>query len=294
MMIFGYLVATGVTTGALYALIALGIVLVFRATNIVNFSHGEMFMLGGFMAWTAHVTFGLPYPAAFIVAALGSFFLGLIVYHIAFRPLVRLGNLNAVLLAMIAISFILKGAARDLWGGKGDYLTFPPLVSPRPLSLFGIMIMSQQLIVLAAAIAVMGALWLLLRYTRAGKFMQATADNGKAARLIGLRVDRVHMYTFGVSGAIAGSAATLMAPLTLLYPDIGFGLFIKGFAAAVLGGLTSIPGAIVGGFLLGVIEQLAANYIASGLQEIAAFIVMFAVLTFIPQGLFGATPRRRV
>jgi branched-chain amino acid transport system permease protein len=156
------------------------------------------------------------------------------------------------------------------------------------------MIMSQQLIVLAAAIAVMGALWLLLRYTRAGKFMQATADNGKAARLIGLRVDRVHMYTFGVSGAIAGSAATLMAPLTLLYPDIGFGLFIKGFAAAVLGGLTSIPGAIVGGFLLGVIEQLAANYIASGLQEIAAFIVMFAVLTFIPQGLFGATPRRRV
>src|SRR5580704_10726184 len=104
MMIFGYLVATGVTTGALYALIALGIVVVFRATNIVNFSHGEMFMLGGFMAWTAHVTFGLPYPAAFIVAALGSFLLGLIVYHSAFRPLVRLGNLNAVLLEMIAIS----------------------------------------------------------------------------------------------------------------------------------------------------------------------------------------------
>jgi branched-chain amino acid transport system permease protein len=294
MMILGYLVATGVTTGALYALMALGLVVVFRATHIVNFGHGELFMIGGFIAWTAHVMFGLPYLAAFIAAVLGSFLLGLLVYQVAFRPLIRLGNLNAVLLAMVGISFILKGAARELWGGKGEYLTFPPLVSPKPVRLFGIMIMSQQLIVLVAAIAVMAALLVFFRYTRAGKFMQATADNNKAARLVGLRVERVHMFTFGVSAAIAGAAATLMAPLTLLYPDIGFGIFIKGFAAAVLGGLTSIPGAIAGGFLLGVIEQLSANYISSGLQEIAAFAVVFAVLIFIPQGLFGSTVRRRV
>jgi branched-chain amino acid transport system permease protein len=294
MMIFGYLMATGVTTGALYALVALGIVVVFRATSIVNFAHGEMFMMGGFFAWTAHVMFGLPFVAAFSVAVIGAFALGILVYQVTFRPLARSGDQNAILLAMVGMSFMLKGVAREIWGGKGDYLTFPPLASPNPIDIFGIMIMSQQLIVLGAAIVVMVGFWLFFRYTRAGKFMQATADNTKAARLVGLRVDRVFMFTFGVGAAIAGAAATLMAPLTLLYPDVGFSLFIKGFAAAALGGLASIPGAIVGGFVLGIAEQLSANYIATGLQEVAAFILIFLVMIFIPQGLFGSPLRRRV
>jgi branched-chain amino acid transport system permease protein len=136
--------------------------------------------------------------------------------------------------------------------------------------------------------------WLFSRFTRAGKFMQATADNVKAARLVGLRVDRVFNLTFAVGSDIAGAAATLMAPLTLLYPDVGFALFVKGFAAAAFGGLASIPGAIVGGVVLGVTEQMAANYIATGLQEVAAFILIFSVMIFIPYGLFGTAPRRRV
>ncbi|MBZ5762231.1 MULTISPECIES: branched-chain amino acid ABC transporter permease [unclassified Rhizobium] len=294
MLIFGYLMATGLTTGALYALVALGIVIVFRSTNVVNFAHGEMFMIGGFIAWTAHVAFALPFVVAFVIAIAASFVVGALSYQFAFRPLMRASNLNGVLLAMIGVSFMLKGIARDVWGGKGDYLTFPPLMSPRPIQFGGIMIMSQQLVVLGAAVAVMLAFWLFFRFTRAGKFMQATADNPKAARLVGLRVDRVHMYTFGIGAAIAGAAATLMAPLTLLYPDIGFNLFIKGFAAAVLGGLASVPGAIVGGFLLGVIEQLSSNYISTGMQDVAAFLLIFLVMIFIPGGLFGSPIRRRV
>ncbi|MBB6305895.1 branched-chain amino acid ABC transporter permease [Xanthobacter tagetidis] len=294
MMIFGYLMATGLTTGALYALVAIGVVVVFRATGVVNFAHGEMFMIGGFLAWTAHVMFGLPFLVAFAAAVAGTFVLGIITYQTTFRPLASTGNQNAILLAMVGLSFVLKGIARDLWGGRGDYLSFPPLVSPTPVDIFGFMIMSQQLIVLGAAIAVMIGFWLFFRFTRAGKFMQATADNTKAARLVGLRVDRVFMLTFAVGAAIAGAAATLMAPLTLLYPDVGFSLFVKGFAAAALGGLGSIPGAIVGGFLLGVTEQLSANYIATGLQEVAAFILIFLVMIFIPNGLFGTAARRRV
>ena len=130
--------------------------------------------------------------------------------------------------------------------------------------------------------------------TRAGKFMQATADNNKAAKLIGLRTDRVYMYTFGVGAAVAGAAAVLMAPLTLLYPDIGFVLFIKAFAAAVLGGLTSVAGAIVGGLIIGVIEQLAAGYIHTSMQEVAAFIVIIIVMVFIPNGLLGQKSVRKV
>lgn len=293
-MYFSYLVATGLTTGALYALIALGIVVIYRATKVVNFAHGEMFMLAGFVAWTAHVTLGLPYLASLALATGFAFVLGLVLYQISFRPLVQLKDPNPILLVMVGIAFVLKGTARDIWGGKGDYLTFPPLVSPVPIEIGGIMVMSQQLVVLGASFLVMIGLFVFFRFTRAGKFMQASADNPKAARLVGLRVDRIYMYTFGVGAAIAGISATLMAPLTLLYPDMGFIFFIKGFAAAVLGGLASIPGAIVGGILIGVTEQLAAGYIQTSLQEVAAFVVILFALVFVPNGLFGGKAVRDV
>lgn len=289
-----YLIATGISTGALYALVALGIVVIYKATQVVNFAHGEMFMLGGFFAFTFHVMLGWPYLPSFALAVALAFAVGIAVDRIAFRPLMQRQTLVSVLLVMIGLSFVLKGVARWLWGGKGDYLTFPPLISPEPLSFAGIMVMSQQLVVLGAACAVMIVFALFFKLTRAGRFMQATADNQKAAKLVGLRTDRVYMYTFGVGSAVAAAAAVLMAPLTLLYPDIGFMLFIKAFAAAVLGGLTSIPGAVVGGFLIGIIEQLAAGYLHTAMQEVAAFIVIMIVMIFIPTGLFGLGRIRKV
>ena len=289
-----YLVATGISTGALYALVALGIVVIYKATQVVNFAHGEMFMLGGFFAFTFHVMLGWPYLPSFALAVALAFAVGIAVDRIAFRPLMQRQTLVSVLLVMIGLSFVLKGVARWLWGGKGDYLTFPPLISPEPFSFAGIMVMSQQLVVLGAACAVMLVFALFFKLTRAGRFMQATADNPKAAKLVGLRTDRVYMYTFGVGSAVAAAAAVLMAPLTLLYPDIGFMLFIKAFAAAVLGGLTSIPGAVVGGFLIGIIEQLAAGYLHTAMQEVAAFIVIMIVMIFIPTGLFGLGRIRKV
>lgn len=289
-----YLVATGISTGALYALVALGIVVIYKATQVVNFAHGEMFMLGGFFAFTFHVMLGWPYLPSFALAVALAFVVGIAVDRIAFRPLMQRQTLVSVLLVMIGLSFVLKGVARWLWGGKGDYLTFPPLISPEPLSFAGIMVMSQQLVVLGAACAVMLVFALFFKLTRAGRFMQATADNPKAAKLVGLRTDRVYMYTFAVGSAVAAAAAVLMAPLTLLYPDIGFMLFIKAFAAAVLGGLTSIPGAVVGGFLIGIIEQLAAGYLHTAMQEVAAFIVIMIVMIFIPTGLFGLGRIRKV
>jgi branched-chain amino acid transport system permease protein len=291
---FSYLMATGISTGALYALVALGIVVIYKSTQIVNFAHGEMFMLGGFFAYTFHVMLEWNYMLSLALSVVLAFAVGVATDRIAFRPLMQRNNLVSVLLAMIGLSFVLKGIARWLWGGKGDYLTFPPLVSPTPLSFGGIMVMSQQLVVLGAACVVMILFGLFFKFTRAGRFMQATADNPKAAKLVGLRTDRVYMYTFGVGAAVAAAAAVLMAPLTLLYPDIGFNLFIKAFAAAVLGGLTSIPGAVVGGFLIGIIEQLAAGYIHTSMQEVAAFIVIMVVLVFIPTGLLGQRRLRKV
>jgi branched-chain amino acid transport system permease protein len=293
MLMFSYLLATGITSGALYALVALGIVIVYKSTGVVNLAHGELFMVGGFLGYTLHVMFRLPYVPSLVLAVAGAFLVGILTDRIAYRPLMRQG-LVSVLLATIGCSFILKGIARVLWGGKGDYLAFPPLVSPEPIRLGNIMIMSQQLVVLAAAIAVMVLFTVFFKVTRAGKLMQATASNPKAATLAGIRISRVYMYTFGAGAAVAGAAAVLMAPLTLLYPDIGFTLFVKGFAAAVLGGLTSVPGAIVGGLLVGILEQFTAGFIGTSVQDVSAFVVIMFALIFLPTGILGARDVRKI
>ncbi|MBV9860485.1 MAG: branched-chain amino acid ABC transporter permease [Alphaproteobacteria bacterium] len=293
MMMLSYLIATGVTTGALYALVALGITICYKATRTVNFAHGDLFMLCGFIAYTFHVMWGLPYLLSLVMAVGAGFAIGAISERIAFRPVMGHG-IASVLLATIGLSFVLKGIARSLWGGKGDYIPFPPLLSPRPMSLAGLLVTPQQLVVLAGALVIMLGFALFFNYTTLGRIMQATAENTKAARLVGIRISRVYLYTFAVATALAGAAAVLMAPITLLYPDIGFVLFTKSFAAAVLGGLTSIPGAVVGGFLIALIETLSGGYISTNLQDVSAYIVIMAVLIFLPNGLFGGRALRQV
>ncbi|HTG22605.1 MAG TPA: branched-chain amino acid ABC transporter permease [Reyranella sp.] len=293
MVLLTYLLLSGLTTGSLYALIALGIVVVNKATGVINFAHGELFMFCGFVAWMLHVQMGVPYLPSLLLAVAFGFLLGVMTDLIAFRPL-KNANIISLVLATIGVAFVLRGTARVIWGGKGDYLPFPPITSPEPAMIGEIMVIPQQLAVLAGAIVIMVVFAAFFRLTRAGKMMQATADNAKAATLAGIRVDRIYMLAFGTGAAIAGAAAVLMAPLTLLYPDMGFAFFIKGFAAAVLGGLTSLPGAVLGGIAIGIIEALAGGYLHSSFIEVSAFIVIMFVLVVRPTGLLGATGLRRV
>ena len=293
MVLLTYLLLSGLTTGSLYALIALGIVVVNKATGVINFAHGELFMFCGFVAWMLHVQMGVPYLPSLLLAVAFGFLLGVMTDLIAFRPL-KNANIISLVLATIGVAFVLRGTARVIWGGKGDYLPFPPITSPEPVMIGEIMVIPQQLAVLAGAIVIMVVFAAFFRLTRAGKMMQATADNAKAATLAGIRVDRIYMLAFGTGAAIAGAAAVLMAPLTLLYPDMGFAFFIKGFAAAVLGGLTSLPGAVLGGIAIGIIEALAGGYLHSSFIEVSAFIVIMFVLVVRPTGLLGATGLRRV
>jgi branched-chain amino acid transport system permease protein len=292
-MLFSYLVLSGVTTGALYALVALGIVVVNKATGVINFAQGELLMFCGFVGWMLHVQFGLGYLPTFILAVAAGFALGFVTDRLAFRP-IKKADVISLVLATVGLSFILRGAARSIWGGKGDYLSFPPITSPEPIMVGEIMIIPQQLAVLAGAIAIMAAFAAFFRFTRAGKMMQATADNAKAATLVGIRTERVYTLAFGTGAAIAASAAILAAPLTLLYPDMGFAFFIKGFAAAVLGGLTSLPGAVIGGLIVGIAEALAGGYIHSSLMEVSGFLVIMIVLLVMPSGVLGLARARRV
>jgi len=292
-MLLSYALVTGLTSGALYALIAVGLVMVYKSTGVINIAHGELFMICGFLAYATHVQLGFSYIFGFVVAIVGGFALGALIYLGALKPLMKSSIAN-VLVAAIAISFILKGTARAIWGGQGDYIPFPPLLSPEPIALGPVMVLPQQLIALGVSVVLMIALAVFFRTTRLGKWMQATADNVKAAKLVGIRTEQIYLLSFGIGAAIAAVAAVVMAPITLLYPDIGFNLFLKAFAAAVLGGLNSIVGAILGGILVGIIETLAASFLHSKFQEVSSFIVIMFALIFLPNGLLGGRGTRKV
>ncbi len=287
-----FLLTSGLTTGALYSLVALGLVLVYRATTHINFAHGELFMMGGFFAYSLIKFANFPYVAALLLTIPLTFALGVISDRVVYRPLIRAPGLTLVL-ATVGFSYLLKGIGRFFWGGKGEYLSIPAIVDPAPIFVSGIPILPQQLVVLASAVALMAVFGLFFRYSMAGKMMEATAQNQTAAYLVGIRVKDVYTLTWGASAALAGAAAVLMAPLTLLTPDIGLTLLLKAFAATILGGLGSMLGAVIGGILVGVSEALAGGYIDTAFQEVSSFIVIIAVLVIRPTGLLGGAKVRR-
>jgi branched-chain amino acid transport system permease protein len=291
--VLAYLLVSGLASGSLYALVAMGLVVVYKSTTVVNFAHGELFMVAGFFAYTLHVLLRVPYLLALLLAVVASFVLGVLTERLAYRPLARSPTISLVL-AAVGFSFVLKGLARQIWGGQGDYIPFPPLLGTNPIVFGDIVLVPQQLVVIVGALVSLLLFAAFFRWTRTGKTMQATAENAKAARLVGIRVDRVYAITWGLGAGAAGVAAVLMAPLTFVYPDIGMSLLVKAFAAAVLGGFGSLPGAILGGLSVGVIEQLAGGYLHTSLMDISAFLIIMAVLIVRPTGFLGARGLRRV
>ncbi len=287
-----FLLTSGITTGALYALVALGLVMVYRATTHINFAHGELFMMGGFFAYSLITYMHMPYVLALLLTIPLTFTVGIAFDRLVYRPLIAAQGLTIVL-ATVGFSYMLKGIGRFFWGSKGEYLSIPAIVDPTPMFVYGIPILPQQLVVLAGAVTLMVIFGLFFRYTTIGKMMEATAQNQTAAYLVGIRVKDVYTWTWGASAAVAGAAAVLMAPLTILTPDIGLNLLLKAFAATILGGLGSMTGAVVGGLIVGISESLAGGYIDTALQEVSSFIVIIAVLIIKPTGLFGNYKARR-
>jgi len=292
-MLFFFILASGVTTGALYSLVTVGLALTYRATSHINFAHGEQFMVGGFLAYTFHVMFGMPYLLAAVLAACGGFVLGVLADLLIYRRM-HAAEAMTFLLATVGLSYVIKGAGRWAWGGQGELVPFPPILSPVPVMIAGVPIIPQQMLVLGAALVLMIALIAFFQFTSAGKRIEATAENRQAALLSGIRVERIHSFIWGLGGALATVSAVLMSPLTALSPDVGFGLLLKAFAAMVIGGLGSVGGGMIGGLLLGVVEAFAGGYISPSIQPLSTFILIFVVLIFRPRGLFGAGEIRQV
>jgi branched-chain amino acid transport system permease protein len=282
--------ASGLTAGSIYALVALGFSIIFNASRVINFAQGEFVMIGG-MSAVSLVATGVPMPLA-ILGAIGiAAIVGLALERLAVG---RAKNADVVTLIIITIgaSIFLRGLAQLIWDKRIHPL--PPLSGDTPISFLGATIVPQSLWVLGATVAVVIALSWFFRRTVLGKAMLATSYNPLAAQLVGIDVKKVLFASFGLAAGLGALAGVLIAPITFASYDVGIMLGLKGFAAAILGGLGSFPGAIVGGLVLGLLESLGAGYVSSAYKDVLAFVLILVVLFFRPDGILGAVKSERV
>ncbi|HSE94050.1 MAG TPA: branched-chain amino acid ABC transporter permease [Methylomirabilota bacterium] len=265
--------ASGLVVGGVYALIGLGFVIVYSVTRIVNFAQGEMVMLGA-LGMVTLVDRGLGIPVAFALTVGGVAALGAVLERVAVHPL-RAAPALTVLIVTIGASIALRGLALVAWGT--DPFALRPFSAGPPVHVLGAVIVRQGLWVLALAALVFAGLWLFFTWTYAGIAVRACAVSPRAARLMGIRVDRVFLLAFALAAALGATAGAVVAPITYATYDMGLMLGLKGFVAAVLGGLVSPPGAIAGGFLLGILESFGAGLVSSGYKDAVAFVILIAL-----------------
>lgn len=280
----------GVTLGCIYALVALGFVLVYKTTEVVNFAQGEFMTLGAFLAFTFLVPARLPVLVAIPLTLLATLAFGLLLDRVVFRRLVG-EEAFAVVLVTIAVSIGLRSVMGMVW--SYDTLPFPSILSREPVAVAGLATTPLQIGIVVTTVAAIAILHAFFRYTRQGVAMQATAQNQLAAYLMGVNVERMCGLVWGISCMVAAIAGILLAPIVFLNHNMGF-IGLKAFPAAVLGGFGSIPGAIVGGVVLGVAENAAGVYLPAGFKEMFASVLLLVVLMVRPEGLFGIQERKKV
>lgn len=281
---------SGLTVGAVYALVALGFTLVYHASDVVNFAQGEFVMLGGMVTVFAYAA-GVPLPLAALLAVIVAVAVGLLLYWLAIAP-ARGASAVSLIIITIGASILLRGAAQIVFDKQFHKL--PAFSGDTPIHLLGAVIQPQSLWVLGGAALVVLTLYYVMERTLIGKAVVATAANRLAARLVGVNVATVMALAFGGSAAIGAIAGILITPITLTSYDVGTLLALKGFAAAMLGGMGNPLGAVIGGLLLGLLESFGAGYVSSTYKDAIAFIVILAVLFVAPQGLVGRRTVERV
>ena len=270
--------------GALYAMIGIGLTIVFGVMRIINLAHGEMVMLGMFGAFWSQKLWGLdPFLSILLWAPL-LFVLGVLVYRFLLRKIIPGGELNT-LLYTAGLSLLVANLALLLW--TGDYRTISLDYAITPMRPLGIAVPVALAIGFGIAVAITIALWLFLGRTDIGRAIRATSQNKEAAILMGIDVERVAALSFGLGTALAGAAGVLLAPSLYLYPTVGELVIVKSFVIVVLGGLGSVPGAIAGGILLGLVESLGAVYVSATYKDGLGYVIFLLVLLYRPSGLFG-------
>lgn len=281
----------GLVTGAVYALIALSLVIVYKSTDVVNFAGGDILMTGCYAALVLLTGTGAPYWVAALGAVLCSFLIGAAFDRIVLERIARQTRdqdlMVTMVLATIGLSYVLKGAVRAL-PHASEVQSLPAQFQGAPLFLGDVILLRQDLGIVAVAVLASLALLLFFRFTRIGRGLRATAEDPRAAALVGIPVRRMRMLVWGIASAVAALGGLLIAPKILMTPEMG-GIVVLGLAASILGGFTNVAGVVVGGLLLGVVENLVGLLVSTEAIAVAPFVVIMAVLVLRPQGLFGAS-----
>ncbi len=283
-------VAGGLTAGAIYALVALGFSIIYNASRAINFAQGEFVMIGGMSAVTL-VGAGLPLAAAVPLAVLAAVAVGLLVEKLAIEP-ARNADTVTLIIITIGVALLLRGMAQLIWDKRVHSL--PAFSGDAPLQFMGATVLPQSLWVMGGAALALAVLSWFFGRTLFGKAMLATSYNPLAARLVGINTRQVLFVSFGLAALLGALGGVLIAPIAFTSFDAGIMLGLKGFAAAMLGGLGSFSGAVLGGVLLGLAEGLGAGFISSAYKDAIAFLIILAVLFFMPGGLLGARRSDRV
>ncbi|MBM6579078.1 branched-chain amino acid ABC transporter permease [Microvirga sp. BT689] len=287
MNIFFQQVLNGLTLGSVYALVALGLTLVYGILHIPNFAHGALYMVGAYVAFYLVGSLGANYWVAMAGAAVVVAALAVLSDRLIFHRLRNAPPLHDMI-AAIGLLLFLEAGIQAIWGAEFHRLA-PPY--PQIVRLFDLVAPAQRLIIIAAAFGLMFVLHLFLTRTLTGSTIIATAQNREGAALVGIDATKVSVLTFAISGALAAVAATLFSPINLIYPSMGHLVIMKAFVIIILGGMGSIPGAIVGGLVIGFAESFGAFYVSTNYKDIIAFALLVLILSFRPQGLFPSGAR---
>ena len=283
-------VASGVVTGCVYALIALSMVIVYKSTDVINFASGEIVMVGGYLGLLGLSYLKLPYTLVFLFGAIITFTLGalfdrVVLTKVLGRAVPGQSIMVAMVIATVGLSYVLKGTVR-LFPYAEDVRRLPPFIAGDPVFMGAIVLQRQDIAIVAISTLAMLALWAFFSRTMTGKALRATSQNARAAALIGIPVRHMRMAVWGIASALAAVAGILLASKLAMTPDMGV-IVILAFAAAAIGGFSSLPGCIVGGIILGVMQNLVGLFLSSRAISVAPFLVIMLILTLRPQGLFG-------
>lgn len=279
-------VLSGLVTGSVYALLALAIVAIFKTTDVPNFAQGEMFMIAGYIALTLLLLVRLPYAAVIPLTLVGTALGGALFQRVVMERVSRSRGVGVQLvIATLGLAYLLKGLVRQT--GLGDTpRSLPSLISNDPVLIGDAALTRLDVAIFVVAVVVMLLIYLMFTYTRIGKAMRAVGMNPRAAQIVGIRLSRIRMLVWAMSGLISAVAALLITPKVLVTPDIAH-IAILAFAAAIVGGFTSLPGAVLGGLVIGVAENLVGLFISTNAIVVAPFLAILITLIVRPQGLLG-------
>jgi branched-chain amino acid transport system permease protein len=285
-------IISGIAQGCIYGLIALGFVLIYKATETVSFAQGELMMLGAFAGLGGLTVLGFPFwlavPAAIVAMAL----FGVAVERVVIRPILGQPAFSIVMLT-IGIGYVARGLITMIPNIGTETHTFAVPYKDQIWKLGGLVLNVEQMVVIAATAVLSALLYAMFKYSRVGIAMQAASQNQLAAYYMGIPVKRLNGLVWGLAAAVAAIAGLLLAPITFVHANMGF-IGLKAFPAAVVGGFGSLPGAIVGGLIIGIVESLSGFFLPEGFKDIAAYVVVLIMLMVMPNGLFGEKLRKKV